>query len=278
MSAFLNADLSFLLPFALVLLLTGAAAGLLAGLLGVGGGIVIVPVLYLLFPWLGVDESVRMHLAVGTSLATILPTSIMSARSHHKRGSLDWSLLKSVAPGIVLGVVGGSLLAAHVQGQILTGIFGVVAILVSLQMAFRKNEWHVAPELPGLLPRQGLGFITGSISVIMGIGGGTLSVPLFTAFSVPIRRAVGTAAAIGFLIALPGSLAFIASGLDDPALPPLSLGYTSIPGFLLIIPATMVMAPRGAALAHRISPDLLRRLFALFLFLTALRMGYDILS
>jgi len=266
-----------LLPFGLVLLATGACAGVLAGLLGVGGGIVIVPVLYLLFPMVGVDESVRMHLAVGTSLSTIIPTSIMSARAHYRKGGLDLSLLRSLAPGIVVGVIVGSIFGSRADGIVLTGIFAFIALFVSLHMAFNKEGWMLRPELPaGQSFRAPLGGFIGACSVVMGIGGGTLSVPILSMFNVPIRRAVGTASAIGLIIAVPGSIGFILSGLGNPALPHFSLGYANLLGFALIVPATMYTAPIGARIAHAIDPALLRKAFALFLFLTSLRMFYSV--
>ncbi len=273
-----DADPAFLAAFAAALLATGAAAGVLAGLLGVGGGIVIVPVLFNLFPLLGIDEAVRMHVAVGTSLATIIPTSIVSARAHHRRGSLDAALLKSLIPGVLVGVGLGGWLGARAGGDTLTAVFAAVALLVAANMAFRKEGMVLAPALPGGVVRHALGLVIGGFSVVMGIGGGTLSVPILSAFAVPIRRAVGTAAALGLVIGLPGAIGFIAAGLDVPNRPPGSLGYANLIGFALIVPATMLMAPVGARLAHTLSPPLLRKAFALFLFLTALRMGWSILG
>lgn len=272
MTTALLADPLFLATFAGVLLLTGAVAGVLAGLLGVGGGIVIVPVLFNLFPFLGIDESVRMHLAVGTSLATIIPTSIMSARAHARRGSIDGALLKSWGPAMFLGVALGTVLGAGARGEVLTAIFAVVALLVAANMAFRREDMILAASLPAGLLRHAMGAVIGGFSVVMGIGGGTLSVPVLTAFNMAIRRAVGTASALGFIIAVPGTIGFIIAGLDVPALPPGSLGYVNLIGFALIVPTTMLTAPLGARIAHTISPSLLRKAFALFLFATSLRM------
>jgi len=270
------ADPLFYLSFAGALLVTGAIAGVLAGLLGVGGGIVIVPVLFLLFPLLGVEDSVLMHLAVGTSLATIIPTSIISARSHHKRGGVDFALLKSWGPPIFVGVIVGASFGAVAKGEVLTLIFAAVAILVAVNMAFRKEGMTLAKALPTGIARHAMALVVGMFSVVMGIGGGTLSVPILTAFNYPIRRAVGTASAIGLIIALPGSISFILSGLGHPDLPPGSLGYANLVGFALIVPATMVMAPVGVKLAHTINPTNLRKAFAFFLLLTSMRMFYSV--
>lgn len=269
------ADPVFFASFAAALVFTGAIAGVLAGLLGVGGGIVIVPVLFLLFPFVGVESSVLMHLAVGTSLATIIPTSIISARSHHKLGGVDFELLKSWAPLIFIGVLFGSFVGAVVKGEVLTLIFAIVAIIVAVNMAFRKEGMTLADELPTGIIRHSLGLLVGSFSVVMGIGGGTLSVPILTVFNYPIRRAVGTASAIGLIIALPGAISFILSGLGNPDLPIGSVGYANFIGFALIVPSTMLMAPIGAKIAHSINPARLRLAFSFFLLLTSLRMFYS---
>lgn len=270
-------ELYSLIPFGVVLLLTGGVAGILAGLLGVGGGIVIVPVLFLLFPIVGVDQTVVMHLAVGTSLLTIVPTSIMSAKTHYKKGGLDVHLLKTLAPGIVAGVIFGSLFGSRTDGVVLTGIFGGVAFLVSLHMALKRDGWQLANTLPEKQVVRGpIGIFIGSFSVVMGIGGGTLSVPILSLFNIPIRRAVGTASAIGIIIAVPGAIGFILSGLGNPALPAYSIGYANLLGFILIVPATMLTAPIGAKIAHSINPDLLRKAFSFFLLLTSLRMIYSV--
>jgi len=272
------ADPGFVVAFAGILMLAGLAAGTLAGLLGVGGGIVIVPVLYLLLPLVDVPETLCMHLAVGTSLATIVPTSLRSAQSHYRRDGLDLTLLRALAPGILVGVLIGTLVGARAGGEVLTLIFAVVAILVSAHMGLRQEGWVVAPSLPGPPWVQGIGLFIGGFSVVMGIGGGTLSVPILSAVSVPIRRAVGTASAIGILISIPGAIGFIAAGWTTPGLPPFSLGYVNLLGFALIVPMTLLMAPIGARIAHTIPPTALRKAFALFLFLTAVRMFYGVLA
>ena len=260
------------------LLMTGIIAGILAGLLGVGGGIVIVPVLYHLFGLLGIDEAVRMHLAVGTSLATIIPTSIMSARSHRRRGSLDKSVLMSLIPGVLVGVVIGSLLSGIFSGAVLTGVFASVAILVAINMAIPKSKLVLGDRLPGRVGTSLLGTGIGGFSTLMGIGGGTLSVPLLNAFSTPMHVAVGTGAALGMVISIPGALSFLIQGLGTPGLPPGSIGYVNLLGFALIVPATLLTTPYGVRIAHAVNPVRLRQLFALFLALTSARMFYSLLG
>jgi uncharacterized membrane protein YfcA len=271
-------DIGFLAVFAGGLLATGALAGVLAGLLGVGGGIVIVPVLYQGLTWLGIDADVRMHVTVGTSLMTIVATSLASARAHRRRGSLDVELLKTLAGGVLVGASAGALVGTRATGETLTAVFAVVALLVALNMALRPGNAQVAPELPCGWPRWSVGTVIGGFSVVMGIGGGTLSVPLLTAFAVPIRSAVGTASAIGFLIAVPGTIGFALSGLGRPELPPLSLGYVNLIGFALITPMSVACAPLGARLAHRLPANGVRLAFAAFLLATAARMARDLLG
>ncbi len=268
----------WLLGLAVALLATGLVAGLLAGLLGVGGGIVIVPVLYHLFTMLGVDESVRMHAAVGTSLATIIPTSIMSSRAHKKRGSLDMSLIKRLMPSVVVGVIVGSVASRFLSGASLTAVFASIALLVALNMAFKRDGFAVADGLPGTAGTALLGSGIGGVSTLMGIGGGTLSVPILNALRVPMHTAVGTGAMLGMVISFPGALAFILNGLDVPNRLPFSLGYVNLLGFALIVPATLATTGWGAKLAHAINAKRLRQVFALFLALTAARMFYGLLT
>lgn len=261
----------WLIGLASALLLTGAVAGVLAGLLGVGGGIVIVPVLYHLFTLLGIDSDVRMHVAVGTSLAAIVPTSIISARAHYKRGGLKPALLKPLVPGTLVGVLIGALLSGYLSGQVLAAIFAIIALLVALNMAAERNL-DLRDGLPGPFGTSVLGVFIGSLSTLMGIGGGTLSVPILNACRTPMHIAVGTGAALGTVISLPGALAYLINGLGATSLPPATLGYVNLLGLALIVPATMLTAPWGARIAHAINARLLRRLFALFLALTAVRM------
>ncbi len=271
-------DISQLLPFAALLLVAGAGAGIIAGLLGVGGGIVVVPVLFHLFTTLGVDEAVRMQVAVGTSLATIVATAWSSARAHYKRGTVDRDFLRGYGPLIVLGVLLGSAVAALVKGPVLTAVFAVVALVVALQLSFGNPNWKLGDRLPTGLPRAALGTTIGALSAMMGIGGGTMTVPLMTMYGTPVHRAVGTAAATGFLIGVPGVLGFVVGGWNAANLPPGSLGFVSLVGLALIAPTSVLCAPLGARLAHRLDTKMLKRVFALFLGFTSARMFYSILT
>jgi uncharacterized membrane protein YfcA len=260
-----------------ILLAAGVFTGLTAGLLGVGGGIVIVPVLFHLFTSIGIHPDVRIHVAVGTSLATIIATSFSSLRAHHKRGGVDIALVRAWGPAIFIGVLIGSFLAGHVKGPVLMTVFATVGLAVALHMAFNNPAWTLATSLPSGMKKQTLAGTIGMISAMMGIGGGTLSVPVLTLFGYPIHRAVGSAAAIGLIIGIPGTLAFVATGWNVPGRPPYSLGYVNLLALVLILPTSMYFAPVGARLAYTLNTRNLRRAFAIFLAFTALRMFYSII-
>ncbi|WP_061938617.1 sulfite exporter TauE/SafE family protein [Aureimonas sp. AU22] len=265
-------DPSFLILFALGLLLTGCLSGFLAGLLGVGGGIVIVPVLYIVLAAFDVDPDLIPFIAVGTSLATIIPTSVQSFRAHHARGSVDVALLKWWGPFVAVGVVLGVTLATWMDGEVLTLVFAVVAFIVAAYMLLSPEGAHLAPRLPGRAIQAFLATTIGLISSLMGIGGGTLTVPVLSLSSYPVRRAVGTASVVGLIIAIPGAIGFIVNGWGKSDLPPFSLGHVNVVGFVLITASSMLFAPLGARAAHALDPVWLKRLFGVFLFATSLKM------
>lgn len=247
-------------------------AGILAGLLGVGGGIVLVPVLFWVLSFTDFPPELAMHMAVATSLATIIFTSVSSARAHHKRGAIDLALLKRWAPGMALGALSGGLAAKHIGGDGLKLVFGFIALAVSINMATPKTL-VISKSLPASTPVNVLlSYVTGFFSALMGIGGGTLSVPLLSAFSVEIRRAVATAAAFGFLIAVPAAAGFVYAGWGIEGRPPLSVGYVNLIAAAIILPFTVTFAPYGAAIAHKVDTKWIKRAFALFLAITAVRM------
>ncbi|WJW75364.1 sulfite exporter TauE/SafE family protein [Thiohalobacter sp. IOR34] len=256
---------------ALLYLASGALAGLLAGLFGIGGGLVLVPVLAWLFARQGLGGDHLMHLAVGTSLATIVVTSLASLRAHHRRGAVDTGVLGRLLPGIVLGGLGGAWLADRLPTDGLRQFFGVFELLVALQMLLAAR-YRPHRDLPGAAGLFLAGSLIGGVSALLGIGGGTLSVPFLIWCSVPLVRAVGTSAAAGLPIALSGAAGFWLAGLDAPDLPPWSSGYIHWPAWLGISLASMLTAPLGAALAHRLDTRLLKRGFALVLALVGARM------
>lgn len=263
--------LSDLLPLAIALLGAGIVAGVIAGMFGVGGGAVLVPVFYQLFSYLGVEEAVRMHLCVGTSLGIIVPTSLRSFKGHLDKGAVDMHMLKSIALPILAGVVLGSVLAAFVPSGGLKGVFAVVALLIGLKMLLGRAEWRLGDDLPG---QPGLGIIglaIGALSTLMGIGGGVFGNTLMTLFGRSIHQAVATSSGLGVLISIPGVLGFMAAGWGAEGLPPLSFGYVSLIGVALVIPASVLAAPFGVRLAHAISRRKLEVAFALFLFVVSAR-------
>jgi uncharacterized membrane protein YfcA len=251
-------------------------AGFAAGLLGVGGGIVIVPVLYQLFTFMGLPPSLAMQMSVGTSLLTIIPTGFMSARSHSKRGAVDWKLIRSWGPLALAGVLCAVIVARYVDGKVLSGVFAVIALIVALDMFLRRNGGQVTDGFPNGFVKHIIGFFIGGFSTLMGIGGGTLSVPILTAVGYQIRNAVGTAAALGPIIAVPGAIGFVINGLDVAGRPPFSIGYVNLAAFALLLPAGLLLPSVGAKVAHKIPQRSLKLLFAAFLFVTAVRMGWGI--
>ncbi len=261
----------------LALVVAGLVAGLMSGLFGIGGGAVLVPVLYQLFGVLGIAEAIAMQLAVGTSLGIIVPTSLRSFQSHLKQGAVDLLYLRKVALWVVLGVALGSLVASVISGVHLRAIFAVLALLMALKMLFDRGNvqiWSDSPPTPWLqILTGGIGFF----SVLMGIGGGVFNNILMTLFGRNIHKAVATSSGVGVLIALPGVLGFMGAGFSATGLPVGSIGFVNIPGVLLVIPASMLMAPYGARLAHRLSQNILQKSFALFLLLVSLRFFLSLL-
>jgi uncharacterized membrane protein YfcA len=267
-------DLS-LLPIIFALVATGIIAGILAGLLGVGGGIVIVPVLFIIFQILGLSTASAMSIATGTSLLIIVATSISSIRSHHKKSNADIELLALWSPFIVFGVIMGALISTQIGGLFASGVFGVVAILVALNMLFRARKAALWSSLPSKFIQGTLATIVGTISVVMGIGGGTLGVPLLTAFNYPTHKAVGTSAAFGFIISVPGTLLMflLANTPDDAAAG--TYGFINFIAVALIMPLSVIAAPVGVYLGSKIDDVMLKRLFAVFLCLSGSRMVYQ---
>ena len=257
-----------------LMLASGAIGGLLAGLLGVGGGIVVVPVLEFTLGILGVDPATRMHVAVATSLATIIPTSISSARAHHARGSVDLVLFRRWGPPMFVGSTLGALLASFVHGTMLSLVFGSVALLVAGKMLLLRDDFRLADRIPDHAATLGIPTGVGVVSSMMGIGGGTLSVPILTLLNQPVHLAVGTSALFGLVISIPATLAYILAGWSHGLLLPGSLGYVNVVGFLIIAPMTTWIAPYGAKLAHRLTRATLTRTFGAFLLLVGVRMIY----
>lgn len=258
----------------LILLVAGAAVGVIAGLLGIGGGALIVPVLAFLFERRGVTSDVLMQCAIGTSLATIVFTSMASMRAHHRRGGIRWPVFRQLAPGIVAGTLAGAVIADALSGAALKLLFGIFLIIVAIEMA-RGATTDARRALPGRVGMTAAGGVIGVLSALFGIGGGAISVPFMTWCSVRPREAVATAAACGFPIAVAGTLGYIISGMNETGLPPMSIGYVVLPAFGAITLGSVLFAPLGVSLAHRISERWLRRIFALLLVALGLRMMWS---
>jgi uncharacterized membrane protein YfcA len=259
---------------ALAMLATGCVAGVLAGLFGIGGGIVIVPVLEAVLGFLGVDAAIRMHVAVATSLATIIPTSLSSARAHHRRGAVNFEVIKRWAVFILIGALLGAWIASQVHSRVLAGVFATLALLVAAKMVLFPESRNLTDSVPRAPWMIAIPTAIGCFSSMMGIGGGTFSVMTLTLFNEPIHRAVGTAALFGLVISLPGTIGFILTGWQDPRLPPASLGYVNLLGLAAIAPTTVLAAPLGARIAHAFPAKRLSILFGVFLVVVSMRLFY----
>jgi uncharacterized membrane protein YfcA len=262
---------------ALAMLATGCVAGVLAGLFGIGGGIVIVPVLEAVLGFLGVDAAIRMHVAVATSLATIVPTSVSSARAHHRRGAVNVEIVKRWAVFVLVGALLGAWIASQVHSRVLAAVFATLALLVAAKMVLLPESRNLTDSVPRAPWVVAIPTAIGCFSSMMGIGGGTFSVMTLTLFNEPIHRAVGTAALFGLVISLPGTAGFILTGLGDPRLPPTSLGYVNLLGLAAIAPTTVLAAPFGARIAHAFPAKRLSILFGLFLVIVSTRLFYSAL-
>lgn len=269
-------DFPHIIPFAATIFGAGIFGGTLAGLLGIGGGIVIVPALYFALSIMGYAGSMTMQVAVGTSLASIIFTSASSASGHWRRGSIDIALLKLWGPSILVGVLIGGVIGGLVSGKVLIGVFACVASLVSFDMIFRKKKDGIEERSFSRPVWTILGILAGCISAMMGIGGGTVCVPLLNILGYDIRKAVGTSAAIGFIIGVPGAITYAMTGFDKTDLPPFSFGYVNLLAVILLIPLTMTFARVGVRIAHTIPQRTLRLLFGMFLAMTAIKMFLDL--
>lgn len=255
----------------LALAACGLFSGLVAGLFGIGGGAVIVPVLILLFEALGYSDTAS-HVAIATSLATIVLTSARSVWAHHQKGAVDWSVVKSWTPWIVVGAVAGQLVTGELSSTTLKAVFGGMALILAAQLFFGRPSWKLMDDMPTGWPRAALGSTIGTLSAIMGIGGGTFGVSLMTVCGRTIHSAVATAAGFGIAIGLPSALTAIYVGWGRDGLPPFSLGHVNLAAFVLISTFTVMTAPVGARLAHSLDAALLKKMFAVLLAIVAVRL------
>ncbi len=266
------AELLIFLPLFVLLVVTGAFAGIIAGLLGVGGGIILVPAFFYIFGTLGYAPAQLMQICLATSLATIVVTSARSVTAHYKKGAVDLVILRSWAPGAAIGAAISVYAAVNLRSDILMMVFGVLGLIVALYLAFGRANWRLGSEMPTGLARMITSVSLGFLSVLMGIGGGSFGVPLMSLYGQPIHRAIGTASGFGIVIALPSVIGFLASGHEIADKPPLTIGYVNLPAFAIVVIMTLFTAPFGVALAHSMNPRPLRSAFAVFIGLMALNM------
>ena len=272
-------DISEIINLLFVLSLAASVAGFMAGLLGVGGGIIIVPALYYAFTVLDFDIATRMHLSVGTSLAIIIPTSIISTKTHMEYDAVDFKLIKSFGIFILFGVIGGTFLAVNLKTPAFVLFFSIMAFIVGLFFIFFREQLLKNPKMISDSAKNISGIIIGFISVLLGIGGGSLMVPFMRTFGYDIRRSIGTAAGVGFLIAVFGTITMITGGkIVDNINTPYSLGYVNLLGFLVFVPVTMIMARVGAKAVYKIDKNILSKIFGIFLIIVSIRSFFEYLS
>ena len=270
---------SELINLLLVLASAAAVAGFMAGLLGVGGGIIMVPALYYAFTVLDFDITTRMHLSVGTSLAIIIPTSIISTKTHMEYDAVDFKMVKSFGIFILLGVIAGTFLAVNLKTPALVLFFSIFAFIVGIFFIFVREKLMENPKKISDLIKKISGVLIGFISVPLGIGGGSLMVPFMRTFGYDIRKSIGTAAAVGFLIALSGTITMITGGkLVDNVNTPFSFGYINLLGFIVFVPVTMIMARFGAKAVYKINKRILSKIFGTFLIVVSIRSFFEYLS
>ena len=262
-----------------VLAISAAVAGFMAGLLGVGGGIIMVPALYYAFTVLDFELATRMHLAVGTSLAIIIPTSIISTKTHMEYDAVDFKMVKSFGIFILLGVIAGTFLAVNLKTPTLVLFFSIFAFMVGLFFIFLREKLVENPKTISNIVKNISGIVIGFISIPLGIGGGSLMVPFMRTFGYDIRKSIGTAAAVGFLISLSGTITMIAGGkIIDNINTPFSVGYINLLGFAVFVPVTMIMARLGAKAVYKIDKKLLSKIFGTFLLIVSIRSFVEYLN
>ena len=272
MEIFADHSIEFIIMFFGGLIILGCFAGFLAGLLGIGGGVVLVPGLYAVFSVLGYEHESLMHLCVGTSLAIIVPTGYSAARSHFKRGSCDMALLKQIGIGIALGVLSGTTIASALEGETLKAIFAVTISILAIIMLIDPKRFTLISHMPKQPVPAIAGFVIGNISTLIGIGGATLSVPFMSLCKTPIRTAIGTASGLGLVISIPAAIGFIIIGWNTEGLPPFSFGFVNVAAWLAIIPFSVLVAPLGSRMTHAVPVDLMRKGFAGFMILVSIKM------
>ncbi|SLN76758.1 sulfite exporter TauE/SafE family protein [Roseisalinus antarcticus] len=259
------------LQIVIALLIAGGCIGVLAGIFGVGGGAISVPVFFETFRAMGVTDDVAMPLAVGTSLAMIIPTSILSARTHARKGTVDMGIVKAWILPVLLGVALGSVIARYASPVIFQAVFVLVAGTNAVKLLFGTAGWKLGDTMPGRAGTSAYGAVVGLLSALMGIGGGAISNLILTLNGKDVREAVSTSAAVGVIIAIPGTVGYILAGWGQAGLPPDAVGFVSVLALVLTLPTALLTTRAGVALAHVMPQKLLGRLFGIFLLLVSLR-------
>lgn len=274
----LDLPLGELLTFAVAIAVAGVVSGLMAGVFGIGGGAVLVPVFYQVFGMLGVDEAVRMHLSVGSSLAIIIPTSIRSFAAHHARGAVDMDLLRSFLISVPVGVVLASLTAAYISSEGLRAVFAGVTLVIAFRLLFNRESWRLGTEIPRNPALSVIGVLMGYFSTLMGVGGGVINNTFMTLFGRPMHQAVATSSGVGVMIAIPGTIGYIWAGWGNPLLPIASTGFINWIAVALIIPIALIVTPYGVRLAHAMSKRQLEIGFGLFCIIVSIRFAISLMG
>jgi len=273
-----NLDQNQIIFIVTVLAASAVVTGFMAGFFGIGGGLIMVPILFYIFSFAGIEQSFIMHLAIGTSFSIIIPTSIISAVTHMKFKAVDLSVVKTFGVFVATGVVLGTIFAVNLKTSSLVLFFSIMTMLFAIYFLMTKEKINPSPRKINLIYRVICGFLSGFLSAPMGIAGGVINTPILKMFGYPIKTAIGSSAAVGFLIALVGAIGFAVSGSYLNIKVPLSLGFINIPAFLIFVPITMFMAKLGAKTVHKFDKSLIGKLFGIYLFIISCKLFYEYFS
>ncbi len=270
-----NLDQNQIIFILAAMAMSAVVVGFMAGFFGIGGGLIMVPVLFYIFSFIGIEKTFVMHLAIGTSFLIIIPNSIVSTITHMKFKAVDFNLVKTFGIFVIIGVITGTIFSVSLKTSSLVLFFSIMTMIFAIYFLIQKEKINPKPRKISLIYRIILGFMSGFLSAPMGIGGGVYNTPIFKIFGYPINVAIGSSAAIGFLISLIGALGYASSGsyLDINA--PLSLGFVNIPAFLIFVPITTFMAKIGAESVHKFNKKLIGRLFGIYLFIVSCKLFYE---
>jgi len=273
-----NLDQNQIIFIVTVMVISAVIVGFMAGLFGIGGGLIMVPVLFYLYSFVGIDQTFIMHLALGTSFSIIIPTSIISTMTHMEFKAVDFNIVKTFGAFVVIGVVFGTIFAVSLKTSSLILLFSIMTMIFAIYFLMEKEKINPMPRQINLIYRVTCGFLSGFLSAPMGIGGGVFNVPIFKIFGYSIQVAIGSSAAIGFLTAFTGAIGFAISGSYLNINVPLSLGFVNIPTFLIFVPITVLMAKIGARTVHKVNKNFLGKLFGIYLFIVACRLFLEYLK